>query len=142
MFGLYSGSDELRSIASHLRQQLLSALIDEGDVAQVHDRSRIDSVLAALLPTRAQLGNPRTSQLSAEGPPLFCFCLRVCDPEHGEFGSPLVRLQAARQLANLCAIVRNCLILLGLPGLLDDAVQLPAAAVYAESPVCCRNFDT
>lgn len=70
---------------------------DEGDITQIHNCSRIASNLTAVFPTRTQLGNPRTSQPTTQGPPLFCFCLRVCDPQHTECDSPPVRMHAARQ---------------------------------------------
>jgi len=60
VFRLDSRGDELRTIASHLRQELLSALIDERDITEVHDGPRTSYNLAAVLPTPAQLNNPWT----------------------------------------------------------------------------------
>ena len=97
MLCVHSGCDEFRSAASHLRQKLFSALIDEGDITQIHDSVRIGCGLATVLPTRAQLRNPWTRQLSAQRPPLFCFCSRVCDPQHGDSDSSRSEMHAARQ---------------------------------------------
>jgi len=51
-------------------------------------------------------------------------------------------MHAVRRLRLRTAIVRNYLILLVFSGLLDDAIQVPTAAVDDESPVFCRIFGT
>src|SRR6516164_8070820 len=84
MFRLYASGHKLCSLASHLRQELLSFLVDKGDVTQVHNRVCIARSAAAMIPTRTQLSYPRTCQLSAQRPPLSCFCLTVHDPQHGD----------------------------------------------------------
>jgi hypothetical protein len=47
-----------------------------------------------------------------------------------------------RRSRSCIAIMRNYLILLVFWGLLEDAIQVPTAAVDDESPVCRRNFGT
>jgi len=122
MYRFYSSGYELRSIASHLRKELLSALVNEGDLAQIHDFSRIDSTLAAVVPTRPQLCNPRTCQLAAQCPSLFFFCARMCDPQHEDFDSPLLGMQAMRQSSICVAIARNWLNSQDILGLLENAM--------------------
>jgi hypothetical protein len=45
--------DELGSVASHLRQQSLSALIDESDIAKIHHRLSVDATLTMAFPAPA-----------------------------------------------------------------------------------------
>jgi hypothetical protein len=138
MFRFYSGGDEFRSIAFHLRQQPLSSLVNEGDVTQIYDAA--DSHLAAAFPTRAQLGNPRTRQSSAERPPLFFLCLRVCDPQHYDLGSPLLRVHTSRQSLPLRRRHAQSADSLEYPGLLRNRLGNPAGLADDESPVCYRDF--
>ena len=49
-------------------------------LAEAQAPAATGSNLAAALPTRAQFRDPRTRQPAAQDPPLFGFCLCVCDP--------------------------------------------------------------
>jgi len=51
-------------------------------------------------------------------------------------------MHAVRHLRSRTAIARNYLILLVFSGLLEDAIQVPTAAVDDECPVFCRSFGT
>jgi hypothetical protein len=99
MFGFYPGGNKLRPMASHLRQQFLTLLIDEGDLTQVHNRVIVSGSAAARVPALAQLSYPRAGELAAQRPPVSGFCLTVYDPQHGDC---FLAFEKGMRCANYC----------------------------------------
>ena len=106
IFGLHTRGDKLHSRASHLRQQLLAALVDEGDVAQIHDCARIAAQSAARAPNTHAIRAPRARQLPAQGPSLFCVRSARMRSATWRLDFPHARMHAAAPICRLTPIAR------------------------------------
>jgi hypothetical protein len=82
---LDSAGEKFHSGVVHIRKKPLAAFIDEGDAGEIDDVPRASGDLPRILPTGAELLNPRAGEAAAEGPLLARFRGGITNAQHIRF---------------------------------------------------------
>jgi hypothetical protein len=82
---IHPAGGELRPTSGQHAQELLTALVDERDLFEIHDANACDISAVVLLPARLELLYPGHGQAAMQNPSLFCGRFAEIDLQHAIF---------------------------------------------------------
>jgi len=85
VFGVDAAGDELRAGSAHHAERLFALVVDERDVAEVHDAFARVAPTVRVLPTGFEFRNPRRNEAALQNPALLGRAIGDRDPQHCVF---------------------------------------------------------
>jgi len=80
--GVDAAGDELRTGSAHRAERLFALVVDERDVAEVHNAFARITPMVRLLPTGFEFHNPRRDEAALQNPALLSGAVGDRDPQH------------------------------------------------------------